>query len=70
MDRFEKIGYLCLGVVAVAYVAAMAYASVAALPWGAFGLVLIVGFGVLLVKVLRERLANREDDHYSRHVEK
>ena len=70
MDSFEKIGYLCLGLVAVCYVIAMFIGMVAAFPFGLIGLIAIVGVGALLIKVIKERLNNAEDDHYSESVDK
>ena len=70
MDSFEKIGYLCLGLVAVCYLVAMFVGMVAAFPYGLIGLVAIVGVGALLIKVIKERLNNAEDDHYSKTVDK
>jgi len=70
MDSFEKIGYLCLGLVGVCYVVAMFIGMVAAFPFGLIGLVAIVGVGALLIKVIKERLGNAEDDHYSKTVDK
>ena len=70
MDSFEKIGYICLGLVAVCYVVAMLVGMVAAFPVGFIGLVAIVGIGALLIKVIKERRANAEDDHYSKTVDK
>lgn len=37
-------------------------------PLGLIGLVVLAGFGLLFFKVLGERLANREDDHYDETV--
>ena len=70
MDAYEKIGYACLAVVAACYVIAMIVGVIAALPYGIVFLVALLGVGVLFVKVLKERLGNREDDHYSKNVEK
>jgi hypothetical protein len=70
VDNFEKVGYLCLGLVALCYLAAMFIGMVAAFPLGLIGLVAIVGVGALLIKVIKERRANAEDDHYSRTVDK
>jgi F0F1-type ATP synthase assembly protein I len=70
VDSFEKVGYLCLGVVAICYLAAMFAGMVATFPFGLIGLVAIVGIGVLLIKVIRERRNNAEDDHYSKTVDK
>jgi putative Mn2+ efflux pump MntP len=70
MDALEKIGYLCLAIVAVAWLTAMLVGIVVASPASWLGLVALVGIGVLFVKVLKERLRNAEDDHYDEHVEK
>ena len=42
----------------------------AAFPYGLIGLALFAGVGLLLLKVLRERLRNKEDDYYADKVEK
>lgn len=70
MDGFEKVGYLCLGIVALCYVGVLLVGLVAAFPLGLIGLVAIVGLGALIIKVLKERRLNVEDDHYSKEVEK
>ncbi|MDX1433480.1 MAG: hypothetical protein R3286_13635 [Gammaproteobacteria bacterium] len=70
MDIYEKIGYLCLGVVAIGYVVAMVVGMIAILPFGIAGLVVLLGVGVLLVKVLKERFASAEDDYYSKNVKR
>jgi len=70
VDSLEKLGYVCLGVVAVCYVAAMLIGMVAAFPFGIIGLIAILGIGALLMKVIRERRANTEDDYYSKTVDK
>lgn len=70
MDNFEKIGYLCLAVVALCYLAAMLVGMIAAFPLGLIGLVALIGIGALLIKVIKERRENTEDDHYSRTVDK
>ena len=70
MDTYEKVGYTCLGVVAVLYALAMLVGIIAAFPFGLIGLLVVIGVGVLFVKVLKERLGNKEDDYYSKNVEK
>ena len=70
MDNFEKIGYLCLAVVALCYLGAMLVGMFAAFPLGLIGLVALVGVGALFIKVLKERRSNAEDDHYSSTVDK
>jgi len=70
MDSFEKFGYLCLGIVAFCYLLVMLFGIVAAFPFGLIGLIALVGIGALLIKVLKERRANVEDDHYTKTVDR
>lgn len=70
MDMFEKVAYWLLGSVAVLYVIAMIAGMFAIFPFGIIGLVVITGIGLLLIKVIKERLNNKEDDYYSKKVDK
>lgn len=66
----ENIGYILLAIVAVCWLIAMIAGMIVAFPVGIIGLVAIVGIGFLFAKVVKDRLANKEDDHYSKTVEK
>lgn len=68
--NLESIAYVLLGVVAAIWLIAMIAGMIAALPFGLLGLLAIVGLGFLFIKVLRERMTSREDDHYSKNVDK
>lgn len=70
MDSYEKIGYTLLGIVAALYILAMIVGMVAVFPYGLVGLIAITAIGVLFIKVLKERLQNKEDDYYSKKVDK
>ncbi len=70
MDTYEKVGYTCLAIVAGCYLLAVFAGVIAAFPFGLLILLALLGIGVLLIKVLKERLANKEDNYYSKHVEK
>ena len=70
MDSYEKWGYSLLGIIAVVYLLAMFVGMIAAFPFGLIGLFLIAGIGILMVKVVKERLQNKEDDYYSSKVDK
>jgi len=70
MDGFEKIGYAILAIVAACWLAAVLFGAIAALPYGLIGLFAISGIGILFIKVLRERLSNKEDDYYSKNVDR
>ncbi len=69
MDRLEKVGYALLGIVCALYLIVMFVGLIAALPWGIVGLIAIAGIGLLLIKVVRERIGNREDTYYEKHVD-
>lgn len=68
--NLETLGYALLGLVAAAWLVATLAGLVAAFPYGLIGLVLLTGVGLLLLKVVRERLRNKEDDYYADKVEK
>jgi hypothetical protein len=64
----EKIGYVLLAVVALCWLGAMLFGMIATFPVGIIGLVALLGVGFLFAKVLRERIANKEDDYYSKNI--
>ena len=70
MDNYEKWGYSLLSIIAVVYLIAMFVGMIAAYPFGLLGLLLMAGIGVLLVKVVKERMRNKEDDYYSKEIDK
>ncbi|MGD9329444.1 MAG: hypothetical protein PVH48_10790 [Cyclobacteriaceae bacterium] len=65
----EYIGYVFLIIVALIWIIALFIGLIAALPYGLIGLVAIIGLGFLFAKVIKDRLENKEDDHYSDNVE-
>ena len=66
----EKIGYTLLAIVALAWITVILTGLVMAWPYGLIGLIGILGLGFLLIKVISDRLNNKEDDHYSENVDK
>ena len=66
----EKIGYVLLAIVALCWLVAMLVGMIAAFPYGIIGLVAIVGIGFLFAKVVKDRLANKEDERYTKNVDK
>ena len=65
----EKLGYLLIGSVAVLWIIGMVAGLIVAFPYGLIGLIVLIGFGLLFVKVLKERLASKEDDYYNKNVQ-
>ena len=70
MDSYEKWGYSLLAIIMIIYMVAMFIGMIAAFPYGLLGLLFVAGLGILMVKVLKERMQNKEDDYYSREVDK
>ena len=65
----EYIGYVLLAIVALVWIVALFIGMIAAFPYGIVGLVAIIGIGFLFAKVIKDRLENKEDDHYSDNIE-
>ena len=70
MDGYEKWGYSLLAIIAFIYLIAMFVGMIAAFPYGLLGLLFIAGLGILMIKVLRERLQSKEDDYYNKEIDK
>ncbi len=66
----EYIGYILLGIVAVCWITAIIIGMVIVFPYGLIGLIVIIGFGFLFAKVIKDRLENKEDNYYSDTVDK
>jgi len=65
----EKIGYFLIGSVALLWIVGMVAGMIVAFPYGIIGLVVLAGFSLLFAKVLKERLASKEDDYYSKNIQ-
>jgi uncharacterized membrane protein YkvI len=70
MDNYEKWGYSLLASIVIIYMIAMFIGIIATFPYGLLGLVFVAAVGILMIKVLKERLRNKEDDYYNREVDK
>lgn len=66
----EKTAYAILALVAAAWLVVVVMGLVAALPYGLLGLLGLASIGLLLVRALKDRLSNEEDDYYQKNVEK
>lgn len=66
----ERIGYILLSIVAAGWLVAMIAGMIAAFPFGIIGFIAILGIGFLLAKVVKDRIENKEDDYYSKNVDK
>ena len=51
-------------------VIALFVGMIAVFPFGILGLVFIAALGILMIKVVKERLQNKEDDYYNKEVDK
>ena len=62
----EKVAYILLAIVALFWLAGMFLGMIAAFPIGVVGIIGTMGIGLLLIKVIGERISNEEDDYCSR----
>lgn len=65
----ENIGYAFLCVVAIGWLIAILSGVILAFPVGIIGLFAIIGIGILFAKVIKDRIASKEDDYYSKNVD-
>jgi len=66
----EKAGYFILIVVAIAWIIAWVIGMFQNIWIGIIGLVMLIGFGLLFIKALSDRIKSNKDDRYFRDVEK
>ncbi len=66
----EVIGYILISIVVFAWIIAMFIGIIHSFPYGIIGLIAITGFGLLFIKVMKERLSSQEDRYYSKNIEK
>jgi len=65
----EKVAYIILLLLVGLWLGAMVVGMVAAMPEGIIGLLMLLAFGLLFIKALKERLNNKEDDHYNKNID-
>lgn len=66
----EKIGYIILIIVAIAWIIALIIGLFQNIWIGIIGLVMLIGLGLLFIKAFRDRLKSYNSDRYSKDVEK
>lgn len=66
----EKFGYLFLVIALLVWIYLMIKGLIQALPEGIIGFIVIAGIGLLFIKVVRDRIRNKEDDYYNKNVKK
>ncbi|MFQ5803218.1 MAG: hypothetical protein ACE5JQ_10020 [Candidatus Methylomirabilales bacterium] len=66
----EKAAYAILMFLAILWLFAMIAGLIAAFPYGVLGLLGLLAIGLLFAKVVKERMASKEDEHYSKTVDK
>lgn len=66
----DKLALICVVVVAVIWCSVMLAGVVATLPYGLPALVVLLVVGYFIYRVVRDRLANAEDDYYEENVKR
>jgi hypothetical protein len=65
----EFAGYVILFTLSVLWILGIIIGMIAAFPVGLIGLVALLGIGLLFAKVVKDRLANEEDEYYTKNVD-
>ncbi len=66
----EKIGYIILIIVTIAWIIAWIIGIFQNTWIGSIGLLMLIGLGLLFIKALRDRMKSYKNDRYSKNVEK
>ncbi|MBL1213060.1 MAG: hypothetical protein HND52_06870 [Ignavibacteriae bacterium] len=66
----EQVGYVLLSIVVIIWIVGIFIGLISVFPFGIIGLIAIAGIGLLLIKVLTDRFDNKEDNYYSKNVDK
>ncbi len=62
------IGYALLIAALIGWLVLLITDLIDVLPEGLIGLAAIAGFGLLLIKAIKDRLTNKEDNYYSKNI--
>ena len=65
-----KYAAILFSIIALAYLVLIIFGLVQAWPWGIIGLVILANLVILFALVIRNRIGNKEDDYYSKNVDK
>ncbi|MEM7698216.1 MAG: hypothetical protein AAF236_07415 [Verrucomicrobiota bacterium] len=64
----SKFAAVLFGFIVLGYVGVLIAGMLELMPWGLIGLVILFGFAFLFGWILKDRLGNKEDDHYDKNV--
>ncbi len=65
----EPRGYALIGSVVLLWAVGMLVGLIVIMPYGLVGLVALAGGGLLLVKVIKDRLTSEEDSYYYKNIQ-
>jgi membrane protein implicated in regulation of membrane protease activity len=68
--KLETIALALVVIFAALWLGTFVTGLLTAIPYGVFGLIPVAIVLALLVEVIRQRLANKEDDYYDKNVDK
>ena len=68
--KLDTVALALAIIFAVLWLGTFTTGLLAAIPYGVFGLIPVAIVLALLVEVIRQRLANKEDDYYDKHVDR
>ncbi|MBU1175458.1 MAG: hypothetical protein KKH72_08640 [Alphaproteobacteria bacterium] len=68
--KLDTVALALVVIFAVLWLATLVTGLLAAIPFGVVGLIPVAIVLALLVEIIRQRRANKEDDYYSKNVDK
>ena len=66
----EKFAAVLFAFLAIIYLVFIVIGMVSIWPFGIIGMVVLVGFVIIFGWIVKDRLNNKEDDYYSKNVDK
>lgn len=64
----EKISYLILIIISIIWLLAIIFGFIMAFPYGIIGIFLILAFGLLFIKVIKEKLEKRREEEKYKNI--
>lgn len=66
----KTLGYLFISLSIIGYLGLLVFGLIQALPFGLIGLSFLLGLAILLVKILKDKRGDHEDEYYTKNIDK
>ena len=69
-EGMAKFAAFLFSILALGYLGFLVFGMIQIWPWGAIGLFFLLGLAILFGSVVKGRMDSKEDDYYSKNVDK